>query len=421
MSTLLKPHRRRWVIALIIFLATVFNYFDRQILAVLKPVLENEFHMGNEGYALIVNVFTISYAIMYPVSGWLVDKFGAKKIMLLGVLTWAFASIGTGLARTVGQFAFFRGMLGVAEPSNFPVKLKVVTVWFPAKLRATANSFCEAGSSIGAILAPPLAAWIAITYNWHMVFMVGGGAGLLIALLWVIFYRNPPARVTLETTGLAEIKKEKSFSWSRLWTKKSLWGVLLIRFISDPVWYFCLFWLPGYLQEQSGLSLKQMGLFGWIPFLIADLGAIGMSAWSDRMVRKGVRPLRSRKIMLSTVALMAPLCALTPYFPSALVTLTIFSLVAITCLTWLFNINVVVAEAFPVGNVASVLGIAGGFGAAGAVLLNYFIGQYMGSLGIGKIFLCMAFLHPIAVLLLWVIIKPEKPVNPENRISVSQD
>jgi len=409
---MLKPENRRWIIALVIFLATVFNYFDRQILAVLKPMLKEEFNMGDGGYALVVNIFTVCYAFMYPVSGWLVDKFGPRLIMLLGILGWATASIGAAISRTFVQFAFFRGMLGISEPSNFPVKLKVITVWFPAKLRATANSFCEAGSSIGAILAPPVAAWLAITFNWHTVFMVGGIAGLIIAVLWWWVYRNPPQHIFTETIGEQSTAPNNAlnnaFSWKQLWGKKSLWGVLLIRLISDPVWYFCLFWLPGYLQEQSGLTLKQMGLFGWIPFLIADFGAIGMSAWSDRMVRNGKQPLKARKIMLTTIACVAPLCTLTPYAPNAFVTLTIFSLVAITCLTWLFNINVVVAETFPVGNVSSVLGIAGGFGAVGAVFLNYFIGQYIGTIGAGKIFMVMAFLHPIAVLLLWLVIKKEK-------------
>lgn len=411
MLHLSKPERRRWVIAFVIFLATVFNYFDRQILAVLKPLLKEEFNMGDEGYALIVNIFTICYALMYPVSGWLVDKFGPRLIMLMGVLGWATASIGGGLSRTFGQFAFFRGLLGVSEPSNFPVKLRVVTEWFPPKLRATANSFCEAGSSIGAILAPPVAAWLAIAYNWHTVFIVGGAAGLIIAFLWLLVYRKPPENISAEATGSAVIEESVSFSWGQLWSKKSLWGVLLIRFVSDPLWYFCLFWLPGYLQEESGLSLVQMGLFGWIPFLVADIGAIGASAWSDRMVKKGKEPLRARKIMLTSLACIAPLCVLTPYLPNAFVTLAIFSLVAITCLTWLFNINVVVAEAFPVRNIASVLGIAGGCGALGAILLNYLVGKYLGTIGAENIFLGMAFLHPIAAVLLWTMIKREKPQN----------
>ncbi len=403
------PERRRWFIIFIIFLAIVFNYFDRQIVSILKPILKEEFELGDDGYAVVINIFTVCYALMYPVSGWLVDKFGSKKVMLYGIIGWSVACIGGGISRTFAQFTFFRAMLGMAEPTNFPAQLRVITVWFPGKLRATANSLCIAGSSIGAIIAPPLVAWLAISYNWHTVFIVAGIVGLIIALLWFLIYRDPPPAIALEAVGSASVENTEAFTWKQLWSRKSLWGILLIRFVSDPVWYFCLFWLPGYLQEESGLSLAQMGMFGWIPFLVADLGAVGTSIWSDRMVRNGKEPLKARKIMLTSVAVVTPLCILTPYFPSAIATLGIFSIVAVACLSWLFTISVVISEAFPVKNVASVLGIAGGCGAAGAVLFNYFVGQFMGTLGAEKIFIAMAFLHPIAVLVLWTMVKKERP------------
>lgn len=411
MKELLSPEKRRWFIVAIIFLAIVFNYVDRQILSVLKPVLKAEFKLDDGGYAMIVNVFTICYAVMYPVTGWMVDKFGARIVMFFGIITWSLACIGGGLSRTIGQFGFFRGLLGAAEPTNFPAQLKAVTIWFPGKLRATANSLCVAGSSIGAIIAPPVIAWLALTYNWQTAFIAMGVIGVLIAVLWKLIYKDPPPHILQEATGSATAASSASFKWKQLWGTRSLWGILLIRFVSDPVWYFCLFWLPGYLQEESGLTLAQVGMFGWIPFLFADLGAIGTSAWSDKLVRKGYAPLKARKMMLTGVAFFSPLCVLTPYLGSAWATLAVFSIVAIACLSWLFTVSVVVAEAFPVKNVASVLGIAGGFGALGAVLFNYFVGQFIGTLGAEKIFIAMAFLHPLAVLILWTMVKPERPEN----------
>ncbi|MBX2953130.1 MAG: MFS transporter [Leadbetterella sp.] len=403
----IRPDTRRWLIIAVVFVAIVFNYMDRQLVSILKPMLKTEFSLNDEGYAVIVNIFTICYAAMYPVTGWMVDKFGEKKVMFYGIIAWSLACLGGGLSSTVKQFGFFRGMLGMAEPTNFPAQIKVVTVWFPGKLRATANSFCVAGSSIGAIIAPPLIAWLAITYSWKMAFVAMGITGLFIALLWKLVYREPPAGITGAEEGQAD--STVKFRWAELWKTRSLWGVILIRFVSDPVWYFCLFWLPGYLQEESGLTLAQVGMFGWIPFLAADLGAIGTSAWSDRLVRKGMEPLRARKIMLTTVAVLAPLCAVTPYLSGPWVTILLFSLVAVACLSWLFSLSVVIAEAFPVANVASVLGIAGGFGAVGAVLFNYFVGQMMGTMGTEKIFLAMAVMHPLAVLLLWVMVRKERP------------
>ncbi len=409
MNRLLGPERRRWFIVAIIFVAIVFNYVDRQIVSILKPVLKGEFSLDDRGYAMILNIFTICYALMYPVTGWMVDRFGAKVVMFFGIITWSLACLGGGLARSVRQFGFFRGLLGAAEPTNFPAQLKVVTVWFPGKLRATANSLCVAGSSVGAIIAPPLIAWLALTYRWQAAFIAMGIIGVFIAVAWKLVYRDPPARILKESTATTSVDAEQAFQWKQLWGTRTLWGVLLIRFISDPVWYFCLFWLPGYLQEQSGLTLAQVGMFGWIPFLFADLGAIGTSALSDKLVSAGRAPLRARKLMLTGVAVFSPLCVLTPYLGSAGATLAVFSLVSVSCLSWLFTISVVVAEAFPVKNVASVLGIAGGFGALGAVLFNYFVGQFIGTLGAEKIFMVMAFLHPLAVLILWTMTRRETP------------
>lgn len=409
MKALLSPEKRRWFIVAIIFLAIVFNYVDRQIVSILKPVLKAEFSLNDGGYAMLLNIFTICYAIMYPVTGWMVDRFGARMVMFYGIITWSLACIGGGLSRTIGQFGFFRGLLGAAEPTNFPAQLKAIAVWFPGKLRATANSLCVAGSSIGAIIAPPAIAWLALTYNWQVAFITMGAIGILIAVAWKMIYRDPPAHILQEATASTGGGATAAFQWKQLWGTRSLWGILLIRFVSDPVWYFCLFWLPGYLQESSGLTLAQVGMFGWIPFLFADLGAIGTSAWSDKLVRKGYEPLKARKVMLTRVALLSPLCVLAPYLGGAWATLAVFSIVAIACLSWLFTISVVVAEAFPVKNVASVLGIAGGFGALGAVLFNYFVGQFIGTLGAEKIFIAMAFLHPLAVLILWTMVRPEKP------------
>src|SRR5690606_4079012 len=142
-----------------------------------------------------INIFTICYAAMYPVSGWLVDKFGVRRVFFLGVISWSLACIGGGISRTIGQFSFFRGMLGLSEPTNFPSSIKATTIWFPGKLRATANSLCQAGGSIGAILAPPIIAWLTIQYGWQFAFIVMGAVGMVIAVLWYFVYREPPAHI----------------------------------------------------------------------------------------------------------------------------------------------------------------------------------------------------------------------------------
>lgn len=403
----MNPAVRRWLILGLIFSAIVLNYVDRQILSILKPTLKTEFGFDDRGYALLVNVFTVAYAAMYPVAGWLVDRFGARRVMFTGMLVWSLACLGTGLSRALGSFAFFRGLLGMSEPTAFPSQLRVVTIWFPGSLRATANSLCVAGGSCGAIVAPPLVAWLALKFNWHAAFIVPGVLGVGCAALWWLIYREPPRGGTGIEGNVADANA--AFTWPELWRTRTLWGVLLIRFVSDPVWYFCLFWLPGYLQENSGLTLAQVGQVGWIPFLAADIGGIASAAWSDRMVRRGTEPLRARKIMLTAMACFAPLCVLTPHLPHPVATLAIFSLVAAACLSWLFSLSVVIAEAFPARNVASVLGIAGGCGAVGAVVFNAYVGQMLATIGSGRVFAAMAVLHTIAAGLLWTMTRRERP------------
>jgi ACS family hexuronate transporter-like MFS transporter len=404
--------RRRWFILAIIFAAVVLNYFDRQIVSILKPTLKEAFTIDDRGYALLVNVFTACYATMYPVAGWLVDRFGARLLMLAGILGWSAACLGAGLSSTFRQLTLFRGALGLFEPIAFPAQLRVVTVWFPGTLRGTANSLCVAGSSIGAIIAPPLVAWITLRYGWHAAFIIPGSIGLAIAALWLLIYRDPPIRIAEKTTGRAPDVLGAAFKWSQLWKTRSLWGILLCRFVSDPVWYFCLFWLPGYLQEQTGLTLEQLGMVGWIPFLAADLGGVGSAAWSDFMVKRGVTPLRARKVMLTAVAALAPLCALTPHLPYPAAVLVLFSVVGAVCLSWLFSLSVVIAETFPAENVGSVLGIAGGCGAVGALVFNAYVGSMMDTVGPAPIFAVMALLHPLAAVVLWGMVRPERPSSP---------
>ncbi len=405
----LQPERRRWLILGVVFCAMVLNYVDRQIVSVLKPTLKGEFGLDDRGYAVLINVFVFCYAGSYAVAGWLVDRLGAGRMMFYGMLVWSSACLGGAFTRTFGQLAFFRGMLGVAEPTTFPAQLRVVTIWFPPTLRATANSICAAGSTIGAIIAPPIIALLAVKYGWHAAFLVPGVIGLGLAVVWRLVYRDPPAVVDPAQSLGAAADRAAGFTWPQLWRTRSLWGLLLSRFISDPVWYFCLFWLPGYLQERSGLTLAQIGMLGWIPFLVADVGGVGSSMFSDRLVRRGRPPLHARKLTLAGAALLAPVCILTPHFPHPYATLAIFSVVGAVCLTWLFNLGVVVADTFPAANVGSVWGIAGAFGATGAILFNFYVGNLMETFGAGRIFAVMAVLHPLAAVVLWLTVRGEQP------------
>lgn len=427
-----NPYTRRWVIVATIVVAIVCNYLDRQLLSILKPEILGHFNIGDIEFAWILNVFLICYAIMYPVSGILVDKFGPKPVMFGGIAAWSLACVGGGLSQDVYQFAACRGILGLAEPTIFTGQIVAVTLWFEKKTRATANALCQAGGSIGTMTAPLAVAWMVRYFPWQDVFIIAGVVGLAIAGLWWMVYSKPQPEFLAMTLDepTAKVKKQRYFKLGALFGTSALWGVILIRLVSDPVWYFINFWLPGYLRNlgvEQGMTTQQtldmIQYIGGIPFLVgATLGVLA-SAYSDRLVSRGWNSLRSRKVVMSLSACVAPIIALVPIlshwegvaFSVRLGLITaVFAIVAFVCLVWLYNIGVVVAESFPVKNVASVIGIACGAGAVGAACFNLIVGSLMSTMG-EYLFYCMGALHPIAA---FVLIKLVKPAVPDSKNSI---
>lgn len=425
---------RRIFIVATLFIAIICNYLDRQLLSVLKPEILDYFGIGDIQYAWIVNVFLICYAIMYPVSGILVDKFGPKPVISIGIVVWSLACIGGGLSTNAFMFATFRGILGLAEPTIIAGQIVAVTVWFEKRHRATANSLCTAGGSLGSVIAPLVIAWLSRFLPWHEVFIVSGVIGLVIALLWIAVYKNPDKEIlslTMDACPSCESRNpdtEKAFSWSGLWKTKTLWGILLIRLVSDPVWYFCCFWLPGYLRsmgEAQGLgyqeTLDMIQYMGGVPFFFGALGGVLSSMLSDYLVKRGVPVLKARKSVLIAIAFLAPLCALTPFISAweavsfnarAWLVVAVFSIIAIMCLSWLYTICVVAAESFPVKNVASVVGITAGAGAVGGAVFNIFIGSLLATMG-NVLFAVMGILHIVASIILWKMVRRETPLAPK--------
>lgn len=430
MQGITHPFRRRNYIVATIFIAIICNYLDRQLLSILKPEILDHFRIGDLEYAWIVNIFLVCYAIMYPISGILVDKFGPRRVMFGGIVAWSLACIGGGLAQNVVQFSICRGILGLAEPTIFAGQIVAVTLWFDKRRRATANSLCTAGGSLGTVIAPLVIAWLARFLPWYEVFVVAGVVGIVIAVAWLVVYRNPSDEVLAVTiasdTAAAAQSDRQAFSWGELWKTESLWGCLLIRLISDPVWYFCCFWLPGYLRsmgETQGLSqqetLDMIQYIGGIPFLFGAIGGVLSSVWSDWLVHRGMPALKARKTMMISMVCIAPLCMLIPYIGEwqsvtfdtrLMLIIAIFSLIAIMCLSWLYTICVVIAEAFPVRNVASVVGITCGAGAVGGAIFNLFVGLLLQTMG-NILFAVMGVLHLVAAVILWKMVRRETPYS----------
>ncbi|MDO5329071.1 MAG: MFS transporter [Coriobacteriia bacterium] len=428
MSKYVKVSNRRWFIVATLFIAIVCNYLDRQLLSILKPEILDHFSIGNFEYAWIVNVFLICYAIMYPISGILVDKFGPKKVLMCGIFVWSCACIGGGCCAPdqVGLFTMCRGLLGVSEPTIFAAQMIAISVWYERKERALPNALCQAGGALGAVIAPVvIAALMNVLDSWQHVFWLAGIVGIVIGFVWIFVYRTPDKQVLALTVNRDKsdiAKAPKPFKFKQLFKRKSMWGGILIRLVSDPVWYFCCFWLPGFLRsmgEAEGLSeamtLDMIQWIGGLPYLFGAIGGLLVGMWSDRLIRGGGDPLLSRKKTLITVTIFAPLVALVPFISGAdfefgirvASVIVIFCIVSAVCNAWLYNAPLTVVEQFPIKNGASVLGFCCGAGALGSVVFNQFVGSIPESAWT-VLFIVMGCLHIIACFILWYFVHPER-------------
>lgn len=401
--TLLDPasstsHRRRWLILGLLFVASLLNYFDRQTLSILKPTIKSEYGLTDSDYSVLLTAFMAPYIVMSILGGRLVDRHGSRLGMALFVGVWSAATAATGFVRNVWQLGFCRFVLGSAEPGNWTAGIRAIALLFPASQRGFAVSFFSAGAALGSILAPPIIAWMAVHYGWRSAFWVPGAVGAVWVVAWWLAFRRrddeaPPG-------------EEARPAWSELLRRRELWGLLLARLISDPVWYFYLFWIPGYFQEKLGLSLVQAGAIGWIPFLAADLGGIGTASLSDRFVRAGVDPVAARKRVLFAMACLGPVGAAAPFLNSTAAVLVVFSLAGAMCLTWTFNTATLIGDLFPKNATGAVMGMIGAAGATGALIFNSQIGGIVDRFGYAPVFLITAVLHPLAALVLGRLVPP---------------
>jgi ACS family hexuronate transporter-like MFS transporter len=385
----------RWLVVALLVVSTFLNYFDRQILSVLKTTLKQEFSLTDTHYSLLITAFMLPYVLMYPIGGWLVDRFGPRWCMVGFVAVWSSATLGMGFAGTFAALVVLRAVLGAAEPGNYPAALRTCTVLFPPAQRGLPISLFSAGSAVGAIVAPPLIAWVTVVYGWRWAFTLPA----VIGFVWVVAWLAATRRKMGQSALLIGRDAVVAAPLGPVLRSPNIWRLILARLVSDPVWYFYLFWLPGYLQEAQKLTLKQIGWVAWVPFLVADVGGIAAAHVSDRLVRRGWPADRARKTVLTAAALVAPVGIFTTYFGVA-GAIVIFSLVAVVCTTWLFNQTALLADVAPRESVASVHGISGACGALGGLIFNAVIGPVVDAFGYTPVFVVAGGLHLTAAFIL---------------------
>jgi ACS family hexuronate transporter-like MFS transporter len=361
--------RLRWWIVWTLFGSTVINYISRQTLSVLAPVIIQEFHLNHNDYSNIVSAFQVAYAMMWLVGGVLLDIVGTRLGLALAVIWWSISSMLTGLAHSVFSFSFFRFLLGMGEGCNWPGASKTVAEWFPANERGLAVAIFDSGSSVGAVIAPPLVVWVAAVFGWRYAFAASGILGLLWLAVWLYFYhpldRHP--RLTAEERqlvesgrGTATVSAQRGARrWLSLLTQSNVWGIVLGRSLTDPIWWFYVFWLPLYLSDARGFSLKQIGMFAWIPFLAADIGNFTAGFASGFLIKRGMSVIGCRKLIcvLSSIPILAGIpAALThsPYWALAFISCAVWGYASWSTMGLTFP-----SDLFPQDVVASVTGLTG--------------------------------------------------------------
>jgi ACS family hexuronate transporter-like MFS transporter len=409
----------RWWIAGLVFSSTVINYVDRQTLSVLAPRLTKEFHLTNTDYGNISQAFLIPYTAMFVIAGLLIDRYGTKLIYGVAAAWWSVAAMLHAAASSVFGFGAARLLLGTAESANFVAAQKVAAEWFPAKDRGTLNGWVQAGTVTGAVITPPMVIWIADRWGWRSAFVFTGALGLVWVLVWLWFYQLPEKHPNITVEELALISADEpssspvavqSVRWIDFFRLPQTWGLLLARIISDPVWWFYLFWLPKYLTEQQGLTEQKMSYVVWIPYLISDVGSIFGGWYSGKLIARKFGVVASRRTVMVVSALLMPVGILLVLKPPTALALALISFVLGVHSAWKTNLVTLTVDIFPRQVVASVHGIVATGGGIGGALFQSFAGKMIDQYSYTPLLVMMGVLHPLAYLCVrWLVKNDSQP------------
>ncbi len=412
----LTYRKLRWIIAGWLTLSTILNLIDRQTLSILAPLLRDKFHLSPQDYAHIVSAFLISYAVMYTVGGRFVDWIGERVGMAACILWWSICAMLTSLAQGFWSLGIIRFLLGLGEPGNYPAALRATTRWFPKAERGLPIALFSSGSAVGNIIAPPMIAGLMLLWGWRAAFIIPGALGLVWLVVWLWIYRLPEHLPGISQEELAWIRNENSQGvasasasgpqrWVDLLKDRNVLALVLCRLVSDPVWYFYLFWIPEYLTRERGFSLAEIGLYAWIPFVAGAVGGMVGGRASDRLVHAGVSPARARTRVLYISAAIAPLGMLTGKVHTAAMAIALIAVMAFVVYSWFINTAALIPDLFSEKVVGSVLGLMGTAGSAGAVVFTTLVGFLLTHYSYTAVFLLAGSMHLLASLILWSLLR----------------
>jgi ACS family hexuronate transporter-like MFS transporter len=400
----------RWYILVLVALGTVVNYIDRNTLGVLAPQLKTELGFTTEQYSFIVAAFQISYSLMQPVAGLFTDWIGVRFGYFIFALLWGTACVLHAFAGSWQGMALFRGMLGVAEAAAIPAAVKTSTMWFPPKERSVAAGWFNTGSSVGAMITPPLVVWLSVTWNWQVAFVVTGALAIGVALLWVVLYRNPEKHPRLGEEERSYILAGQPAgplprpSVKAVLGKRKFWGIAAARFLTEPAWQTFSFWIPLYMVSTRGMDIKQFALFAWLPFLGADLGCIVGGYLSPFFAKRGVTLVNSRIAGIGVGALCMIGPGLIGLVSSPITAILLFSLGGFAHQMLSSLLYALVTDTFERQEVATATGFGGMAGYLGGTIFSLVIGQLAATIGFEPLFACLSVFDITAFVIVWLVL-----------------
>lgn len=374
--------RFRWLICGLLFFATTINYMDRQVIGILAPYLQHSIGWNDIQYGYIVTAFQAAYALGLLLVGRIIDRVGTRLGYAISIAVWSLSAMGHALANSVGGFVVARFMLGLGESGNFPAAIKAVAEWFPRRERALATGLFNAGSNVGAVLAPLAVPWIYTHWGWRWAFLFTGFLSASWLVAWLILYRTPQEHRWLSAGELAYIQSDPAesaheISWRRLLPHRQTWAFAAAKFLTDPIWWFYLFWIPSFLHSKHGLTLTQLSAPLIVIYVMADGGSIGGGWLSSRLLKRGWSVNRGRKMVMAICALaVVPVISVShvaQLWPAVL----LIGLAAAAHQGWSCNLFTLASDMFPKRAVASLVGLGGFAGAVGGMLIADAVGHIL--------------------------------------------
>jgi len=379
-----KKTNYRWVVVVLLFFATTINYLDRQVIGLLKPTLEKQFAWTESDYGDIVMAFSAAYAIGLLLFGSFIDKIGTKLGYTFSLVVWSVAAMLHAVVKSTFGFGVVRSLLGLGEAGNFPAAIKTVAEWFPKRERAFATGIFNSGANIGAVVAPVMVPWILGIYGWQMAFIITGAIGFIWLIFWRFFYEIPAKHKKVSPEEVAYINSDTDeditgpetgkVKWAKLFTIRQTWTFIVGKLLSDPIWYFFLFWLPSYFSSTFNLDLKKPSLPLVIVYTATTIGSIGGGYLSSYFIKRGWPVFKARKTAMFIFALCVVPIIDARYATNIWQAVALISLAAAAHQAWSANIFTTASDMFPKKALSSVVGIGGMAGSVGGTLFPFFIG-----------------------------------------------